>query len=121
MGEEKQWYKRVMRWTNNNKRGYLALKSIQMGISLLLFGLSCLFYFNYWKTNDREDVMLVTIRLIIALLAFDIGTFLCDYIMVIRRWAFIISLRYIICSISITLAAMVFMNIIGEKYSEGSL
>ena len=121
MGDEKQWYKRVMKWTSKNRRGYLTIKLIQFGMSLFLFGISLILYFNYWRRSHSDDHLVVTMRLIIAMLAMDMGTFLCDLIMVLKRWAFFISLRFIICSVSVTLGAMIMVHFGSEKYSDGTL
>ena len=121
MGDEKMWYKRVMKWTKQNRRGYLTIKSIQTGISLLLFGICLILYFNYWKKSFPDDPLMVTMRLIIAMLAVDIATFLCDFIMILKRWAFFISLRFIFCSASVTLSAIVLVHFFSEEYKNNEI
>ena len=51
----------------------------------------------------------------------DILTFMCDFIMVIKRnWMFA-SLRFITCSVAITLGAMVQVEFILHSYNGGDL
>ena len=56
------------------------------------------------QTNEHS------IRIIVSLLAFDLLTFLLDLVMVIRRWKFIIALRYMICSVSLSLSVVLSVN-----------
>ena len=121
MGKEKQWYKRVMKWTSKNMRGYLTLKSIQMCVSMFLFGVSLVLFFKYWRTDDPDSHLVVTMRLILGMLAVDIATFLCDFIMVLKRWAFFISLRFIICSVSVTLSTIIMIHFFSEKFQDGTV
>ena len=45
-----------------------------------------------------------------AILAFDLLTFLLDLVMVLRRWKFVIALRYIMCSVSLSLSVVLSVN-----------
>ena len=46
--ESRKWYKRVLKWTNQNKRAYCWIKSIQMLASISMLTTTLLFALLVW-------------------------------------------------------------------------
>ena len=65
-------------------------------------------YKMYLKKGDQPNEH--NIRIIVGILAFDLLTFFLDLIMVLRRWKFVIALRYIMCSVSLSLSVVLSVN-----------
>jgi hypothetical protein len=96
-----------MKWTDQNRSAYLRVKSLQTCVSLLLLGVTYILYHFRWMRHSPDDPLVNCIRLLMMLLIGDLTTFLCDFIMVLRRNKFFISLRHIACCVSFTLGVMV--------------
>ena len=113
--EEKAWNKRVMRWVQANRSVYLKIKTVQFSLSLLLLGISIILFFK-WR-HTKPDFLDFTINnMIIMLLSFDCAVYLTDYVMVIKRWRFFITLRHILSCISLAIATMIFMDFAEEEW-----
>jgi len=104
--ESKEWYKRVMRWTTDNKRAYLWVKVIQTLFSLLMLAVTGYFYTRWQKTRPDDPIMPAA-RLMLIMHTFDLVIYLCDFIMVLKRWRFFITLRFILACIAFTLGLMI--------------
>jgi hypothetical protein len=74
-------------------------------------GANCLIFCNVaivcWAVLASVDVVFQSS---LAILAFDLLTFLLDLVMVLRRWKFVIALRYIMCSVSLSLSVVLSVN-----------
>jgi hypothetical protein len=123
MGDEEQleWYKKVMKWTQENKSAYLRVKSVQTCISLLFLGTTFILYHYRWMKSSPDDPLISCIRLIMVLLLCDLATFLCDFVMVLKRNWFFISLRYITSSVSVTIGVMVQIDFGLTSYNGGEV
>jgi len=71
--------------------------------------------------SSPDDALIYCIRLIMVLLLCDLLTFLCDFIMVLKRNWFFISLRYITSSVSFTLAVMIQIDFSLTTYNGGDV
>ena len=104
--ESKLWYKRVMRWTNENRRAYLMIKTLQTLVSVVLLTITALCYKSWKETKPDHETMHI-IRVVMLLHSFDLLTYMADFLMVIKRFKFFISLRFILCCVSFTLGIMI--------------
>lgn len=105
--ESRKWYKRVMRWTKQNRRAYCIVKLFQILVCLSMLGITVA-YFVYWKQhkNDINDLMII-IKLLLSMHVFDLLVFLTDLIMVCKRWRTMIALRFILSSVAFSLGVVV--------------
>jgi len=104
--ETVKWYKKVMKWTQQNRNAYLLIKGIQLMTSWILIATTFMLYKD-WQGKVPDHEMMAGMKLIFAMLVFDILTFLVDFVMVIKRWRFFINMRHILCCIAFTLGIMI--------------
>jgi hypothetical protein len=123
MGDKAQleWYQRVMKWTHQNRSAYLRLKTLQTSVALLLLGVTFILYHFRWMKTRPDEKMIYCIRLLMAMMIGDVFTFLCDFIMILKRMKFFISLRYIACAISFTIGVIVQTDFFLESYNSGDV
>ena len=94
---------------------------MQTCISLLFLGITLILYHFRWMKSSPDDALISCIRLIMVLLLCDLLTFLCDFIMVLKRNWFFISLRYITSSVSFTLGLMIQIDFALTTYNGGDV
>ena len=116
--ETRQWAQRVMQWTNNNRRAYVSLKLIQTLLSITLLA-TTLFFFRRWRNTQPKHELIAAVKLIIAIHAIDLLTYLFDFVMVYRRLRFLISARFITNSVSFTLGIIVMTMFYQTTTSQG--
>ena len=116
--ETRQWAQRVMQWTNNNRRAYVSLKLIQTLLSITLLAIT-LFFFRRWRNTQPKHELIAAVKLIIAIHAIDLLTYLFDFVMVYRRLRFLISARFITNSVSFTLGIIVMTMFYQTTTSQG--
>ena len=68
-----------------------------------------------------DEKMIYCVRLILALLMSDVITYLCDFIMILKRMKFFISIRYIACTISFTVGVIVQIDYFLQSYNSGDV
>ena len=61
---------------------------------------------NLMKTKP-DNSMMFTVRLMIIMHSFDLVTYTFDYLMVIKRWKFFISTRFITCTVSFVVGIII--------------
>ena len=96
-----------MKWTNQNKRAYVWIKSMQILVCIAVFAATILFYLKWSKENSPNLPMLRVIRLLTVIHSFDLATYLVDLLMVCKRWRAMIALRFILSSISFSIFIVV--------------
>ena len=94
---------------------------MQTCISLLFLGITFILYHYRWMKSSPDDTLISCVRLIMGLLLCDLLTFLCDFIMVLKRNWFFISLRYITSSVSFTLGVMIQIDFGLTTYNGGDV
>ena len=94
-----------MKWTQQNRSAYLSIKLIQSIISLGLLGL-CIMSYNHFNQIEPDHHLIIALRFTIGMICADLATFGMDFLMVIKRIKFFITVRYIFCVIAFTLGVM---------------
>ena len=104
--ETLRWNQRVQIWIKDNKKAYMYFSSIQIFISMLLLGLTLIFFLKWNKQNPEHELQ-IPIKLVMGLLGADILTYLIDFVLVIKRWKTMLFFRNIACTLSIVQAVIV--------------
>ena len=95
-----------MRWTSNNKKAYLWIKSVQTVLSLIFLAVT-IYLLTKWQGTKPNHGMMFAVRGCLVIHTFDLMTYFCDYVMIIKRWKFFIAARHILCCISVTMGIIV--------------
>jgi hypothetical protein len=118
--ESNKWYRRVMKWTTQNRRAYLMIKTGQFCCSIVMLLLT-IFFFRKWNQSKPNHPAMYLIRLIIALHACDLVTFMFDYFMVCKRAKALISFRFVTCTASVAISAIVQFSFYDQSFYKGEL
>mmetsp|Transcript_17077 Transcript_17077/g.26421 ORF Transcript_17077/g.26421 Transcript_17077/m.26421 type:complete len:100 (-) Transcript_17077:201-500(-) len=78
------------------------------------------YLFKSWQTRVPDHDQMPVIKLIMAMMVFDLLTFAVDMFMVIRRWKFFIALRNIISAIAFTVGVMVQIHTVSYLNKNGT-
>ena len=108
-----------MNWTSYNKKAYISLKLIQTFLSISLLTITILF-FRRWSNTMPNHLLYSAVKLIIAIHAIDLLTYLFDFIMVYRRQKLLVSLRFITNSVSFSLG-IVLMTMLYDSTSNAGV
>ena len=84
----------------------MAIKTIQLFLCILLLGIT-VYLFNKWKKEDQSVELMRIVKLLISMHFFDLATFLIDMVMVLKRWRFMIAMRFILSSISFAIGIVI--------------
>lgn len=95
-----------MKWIYENRRAYIRIKACQMMQVLFLLTIAIILLLG-WQKKKPDNTLMVSVRLVIALLAFDVCAILCDFIMSIKFQRAFIGIRSIFSTISFTLGFMI--------------
>ena len=109
-----------MKWTIENRRAYLSIKTVQILLSLSLLATIIVCHTKWMLTIPNKHVM-VSFRLLLSMLVLDLFTFTLDVLMVIKRWKSMSMLRFIVCCISFTLGIVYQINFSGLIKDESGL
>jgi hypothetical protein len=104
--ESRKWYKRVLRWTSENRRAYCYIKLIQLLITLFAVSGSVYFYLKFQRTIPDHTLM-VTVKIFLAVLVMDVIIFLNDMVTACKRWKTMIMLRFILSAASFAMGVTV--------------
>ena len=100
---QKKWYKRVMKWTQNNRQAYITIKVIQTIFTTAVLEWTIV-KFKAWNADRPNDPYMPAVKVALSMLCFDLLCYILDFVMVIKRWKFCTQFRYIVCCISFSLA-----------------
>ena len=103
---QRKWYKRVMKWTQSNKKAYVTIKIIQTIFTTIILEWTIV-KFKAWKADRPNDPFMPAVKIALSMLCFDLLCYVLDFVMVLRRWKFCSQIRFIVCCLSFSLAVAI--------------